>query len=520
MRTWTLVDTLLLGGGTLNTDGLIAVDASNDMLYTFTSGVSPHVFAYNGTTETDISAATFNGGAGSSMKGICWFSGGLYVLWFDPTEAANDRQRVYKYDGSGTSWTAVYNHTDGIINGGKLRMACDDDRIVIQVSDSTGDRLIASTDGAAWASHTISGIGVDDIGEIFLFGNEHYTGYTEILGYSVNHSIVIAYSTGTTWVSLGGAAGFTYSIGGYAGGDFWAANGDSTPAFKLARTDDFVTYSDTSETFNDGYFSQFIFSVAAGADMYRYGNDNQAWTYDGLTFVEDGTTGSDNIKAFFKLDSTLFALCDGGEVYSGGPADPPDLRLLGLAADNTNLYLTAIGGEVLEAKRYDLANLELQAIFTAGAADYGDPDTLTHGIYPVTKPGSDGLLFLRGRDGSDVHVQFSDDSGATFTGMDDVGWAAAKFCVALLPDPLAPVDLVACFSDNDLYRSEDEAATWTKTADAPVNPQTAARHTRSPSEVLLAGQTADTIRFTNSYGESFNDVSAVVGTISAIEVSR
>lgn len=318
MRTWTLVDTLLLGGGTLNADGLIAVDETNDLLYTFTSGITPHVFSWDGANEIDLSGATFNGGAGSSAKGIVFFKDDLYLLWFDPTEAANDRQRVYKYSGSGTTWNAVYNHTDGTTDGGKLKMACDSARIAIQVQDSTEDRLIASTDGSSWATQTVTGLG-DTPGEMIqLFGTEHYLGYSEILAFAADLSQTIAYTSGNNWDALGGAPGSSFLLGGYGDGYYFAGDAYSTPAYKLSRSTDWgVTPLNPSGAINDGFYSQCIATISdPDIMMYRYGNDDQAWTYNGTKFIEDGTIGSGDLKAFFTFgDNTIYALSSDGTVY-------------------------------------------------------------------------------------------------------------------------------------------------------------------------------------------------------------
>jgi photosystem II stability/assembly factor-like uncharacterized protein len=130
------------------------------------------------------------------------------------------------------------------------------------------------------------------------------------------------------------------------------------------------------------------------------------------------------------------------------------------------------------------------------------------------------VLFVRGRDGSGNQILQSTDGGETFSDVSDAGWATTKYCVALLPDPLRPADMVAAFDDNDLYRTEDEAATWAKTGDASDTLREAARHLTEPEELLLAAQAADTLEFTNNYGSTFEDVSETVGTVNVILGSR
>jgi hypothetical protein len=194
---------------------------------------------------------------------------------------------------------------------------------------------------------------------------------------------------------------------------------------------------------------------------------------------------------------------------------------MGLAADQVNLYVTANDDGTLKLLAYNLESLAQVTEASFGAATYAELDARTRGIFPVVKPGNDGVLFARGRDGNNKQVLLSDDYGATFTDASDGGWATSKYCVGLLPDPLRPDDLVAVFDDNDLYQSQDGSVTWAKTGDAPATLRAAARHLTSPEELLLGAQAEDTLYWAPNLGASFEDVSdAALGTINAIEVSR
>lgn len=196
-----------------------------------------------------------------------------------------------------------------------------------------------------------------------------------------------------------------------------------------------------------------------------------------------------------------------------------ELRHTGLAADQARLYVTANQGGTLRSFAYDLETLTVEAISDFGAVTYAELDARSHGIFPVTKPGVNGDLFARGRDGNDNQVLRSVDSGESFANVGDAGWSSSKYCVALLPDPLNSDDIVACFDDDDLYRSEDGSDSWAKTGDSPVTLREAGRHYLDRSELLLAAQAADSLRFTNNQGGSFDDISDSVGTVNAVEVS-
>lgn len=142
---------------------------------------------------------------------------------------------------------------------------------------------------------------------------------------------------------------------------------------------------------------------------------------------------------------------------------------------------------------------------------------------PVTRPGADGIVYLRGRDGNDIQVQVSDDFGYTFFDLSDYTWASSKFAVALLPDPLKPLDMVLIFSDDDIYRSDDGGLTWEKSADAAVTQREAARHPIDESDLILAGQGAGAgeLHYSPNYGVTNEDVGdAAMDIVNAIEVSR
>jgi hypothetical protein len=201
-------------------------------------------------------------------------------------------------------------------------------------------------------------------------------------------------------------------------------------------------------------------------------------------------------------------------------ASEPEMRFLGLAADASNLYATRLNDGILELRVINLETLTETYNPTFGAATMSEIDNRERALIPLIRPGAAGLLFLRGRDGNNLQVQYSSDNGQTFGDVGDAGWSSSKVCAGLLADPLRPDDLVAVFDDDDLFQSEDNATTWSQTGNAPDTLRAAGRNLSNPQILLLAAQAADTLSLTNNLGSSFADVSDTVGTVNVIEVSR
>ena len=259
---------------------------------------------------------------------------------------------------------------------------------------------------------------------------------------------------------------------------------------------------------------------------------DSGWNYVSGTIASAGTitqisiaVGSNDPVAEYYLDSIYL---------NEAPAGVPDRRYLGIDADFGNLYLTSITGGSITYYSVPLGGTAADGTATFGTADYADPDTFTHGLYPVVRPGADGFVYLRGRDGNNKQVWYNDLSGGTL-GWVDAGpgtaeWGTAKFCVALMPSQLEPEDMIAAFSDNDLYLIQGFTAgsavhgtAWGKQGDAPTNLRTAARHPTTPESLYLAGTAAGTLNMSVALGAgAFVSIggTVVTGTINAIEVSR
>lgn len=203
---------------------------------------------------------------------------------------------------------------------------------------------------------------------------------------------------------------------------------------------------------------------------------------------------------------------------------PGGLRLLRMEADSGNLYVTGIEDNTLSLYTYGLTGLAVSNTETFGTCTYTAPDSFTNAVYPAATM-VDGWMFVYGRDGNNKQVQFSTNGGTTFA---DVGagtatWATSKFCASLMVNPGNPVDLIAAFYDNDVYRSVIGTATsWTKQGDNSGDTRIAARHPTFTMEILTAGTAAGTIEYSPNAGQSFTGVGGTViaGTINAIAISR
>lgn len=246
---------------------------------------------------------------------------------------------------------------------------------------------------------------------------------------------------------------------------------------------------------------------------------DSGWSYLNDVITATDTITSIEFSAVGSGDGVLFAVYLDSVYVAESPASSA-LRHLGLSADNVYLYRVSIIDGVLTFAWFDLETLTNQGSGVFGSISYSDPDDLVSGLYPQVRSGLDGMVFVYGEDGADAQLQVSLDNGQTFSDLSDAGWTG-KFMVALLADPLRPIDLVAAFADDDLYRSQDTGQSWSKIGDAPDTLRRAARPCVTlPAELLLAAQAADTLAFTNNYGDTFADVSDSVGTVNVIRGVR
>lgn len=257
-------------------------------------------------------------------------------------------------------------------------------------------------------------------------------------------------------------------------------------------------------------------------------------------YVDDAlkfsATGVDNFDLFPTIDfiyvqfNVLEAAMSGTTIYAdeflltdAGVAITA-FRFLGFDADNENLYASGLkDAATLQLFDYDLPTLTEAGTASFGSGTDAELDALTRGVFPVIKPMADQVLYLRGRDGNNVQVQHNDQNGTL--GWVDLGpgtatWGTAKYAVGLLTAPTYTDDVIAVFSDDDVYRTRFGTVTWVKMGDAGGGLRAAARQPNRFNEIIAGGTAAGTVEWSNNFGATFGDVSGtILGTVNAFEVS-
>ena len=269
-----------------------------------------------------------------------------------------------------------------------------------------------------------------------------------------------------------------------------------------------------SDVSNDGIVRFYVDSILKGEDL-TLDNYDLFPTIDAI-FAKFTSLEAAMSSTTFYLDEILLE-----DVI---PIATNAFRFLGFAADNENLYASGLkDAATLQLFDYDLPTLTEAGTASFGSGTDGELDALTRGIFPVIKPMADQVLYLRGRDGNNVQVQYNDQNGTL--GWVDIGpgtatWAADKYAAGLLTAPTYTDDVIAVFSDDDVYRTRFGTVTWVKMGDAGGGLRAAARHPNRFNEIMAGGTTAGTVKWSNNFGATFGDVSGTaLGTINSFEVS-
>lgn len=194
-----------------------------------------------------------------------------------------------------------------------------------------------------------------------------------------------------------------------------------------------------------------------------------------------------------------------------------ELRFLGLTADNTNVYATANDSGILKAYAINIETPALVELTTFGAKTYADIDAGSANLLP--RAAADGVVWLYGLDGNGYQAQVSDNSGSSFTDKSAAGWAAGKVAVALEIDFFNQNDVVAVFSDDDVYQTTDGGTSWAQTGNAPGGDAvTAERHPFYTSYLMLASSAAGDVDVTPNLGNSWGSANiSGGGTVTIIK---
>lgn len=230
--------------------------------------------------------------------------------------------------------------------------------------------------------------------------------------------------------------------------------------------------------------------------------------------------GGSNTGTFF-VDDIQFENTD-TELF---PPGENSFRFLGWAADGTHLIVSGLkDGATLTAYRFDLDDLTESGTATFGAATNTEIDNGTRGLKPVWSYGNDGKWLMYGRDGNNRQVQYNTTAGTgvwTDTGAGTATWATTKVAIALMPWVLDSTDLIIAFSDDDIYRSIDDGATWVKQGDAGGTLRYGRRDAIHGERLMFGGTATGTVLYSHNWGQSCDDRSGTVldGIAQAIAVS-
>ena len=272
---------------------------------------------------------------------------------------------------------------------------------------------------------------------------------------------------------------------------------------------------ESSDGAADGTAEFFVNGVSQGS-VSNVENFNN-FTIDNIRVIAQssaGFTGTCKLDEFLLTDIESSPLCVTVNAF----------RFLGFATDNENLYVSGLkDAATLELYDYDLATLTESGTASFGSGSDAEIDAETRGIFPVARPASDQILYLRGRDGNNVQVQYNDLNGTAGwinIGLGTATWDTDKYAVGLMPARTSPSDIIAVFSDNDVYRTvATTGVSWVKQGDMPSGiARAAARHPTALEEIVAGGTAAGTVHFSHNLGVSYADASGTaMGTINAFE---
>ena len=321
-------------------------------------------------------------------------------------------------------------------------------------------------------------------------------------------------------------------MSGYAGG---AEITSSLGSLSISTADNDPVqfrYRVTSNSGDFGYFNITLTGTGTGASftVTEQSEIPIAFPFDsGWILVQGNVTGSGTITALSfsagpQSDGVAGTIAfDAIYVAESPPATDTARRLLKMDSDGGNLFVSGISGGTLTMYQYSLAGLTVTSTSTFGTCSYTDPDTFTRGIFPVARPGGDGILYAYGRDANNVQVQYRDYNGTL--GWVDVGagtatWVTTKYCVALMPDVFRHDNLIAVFNDGSVYTTDNGTMLWDRQGSVTTTTlRTAARAQTTPEVIYVAGTAAGTIYQSCNNGNTFGAMgTSTMGTINALEV--
>ena len=493
------------------------------------------------------------------------FDGGLYIACSDASNL-----KVYKYDGTPNSWTAVFTLAVPANTDFTTWCLCLTQDTIIAVAgasatlaNNTGVVIRYSTDGSSWSTGSWDGgtlaasPTISNTTAVYLKnGSGRYLADGIAESNMSSLYVVARYDDGseTPVFYQWNGSGFTYvSAVADAADDIWCGQGlyfkydDSANQLQYRSTE--ITDFDAGWTTISGNCGvdapSYLPSVGIywdvgylqdgsnNLDIYYWDRNTNAWTV-GETVITAAAASSAAIYVRLNSNTVVVQRSTSATNYSSSQRDddlayapaPVDTatgwRITDMVADDTNIYLALNEDQTLKIKTFDLATYTEQEDVSLGLSTYVEMDDRTRGLFLEMRPDF-SQVFARGRDGNgnNLQVYSSSDQGATFDDISAAAWGGTKYAVSLGVNPFDQNDIVVCFSDDDIYQTTDGGDSWVKIDDAPVVLREVNRHPLDPKNLILSGQTggAGDLFFTPNLGVTTEDTSdAGLDVINHIEV--
>jgi len=363
-RTWTLTATLSSLPQTVNgATWVVTNNLSTKMYFSLNEGdtTKNRVDEWDGGTLTDLGfhtwlTANFPSGSAQVLD-LAWFNGTLYAAFEDeavPLGFAN----VARWDG-GTGWTRVLGPLARWPSTGKAthqHLMADSSRIALVYHSIANAKMYASTDGSSWSLQQISAA---DIHAGYFNLGTNRSRYSSGLLISENQGALGADGgykiIEPAWTRLSVSGIGQRHLLGYGDGKSFFTDVVTGTEYGIYYSTNWgvdVTYTGFSFLTEFGSTGQLfadtarIYNIADDAILLcERVDDTRAfvWNPDTGGFDEDGACGG-AIFGFFKLGSTLYALCEGAtsttaRIYS---TDLPP------ATPNARFYFAPAGQSLTE----------------------------------------------------------------------------------------------------------------------------------------------------------------------------
>ena len=291
-----------LGFGDYGNESALSLTTFNDLLYvgTYNGNTGAEVWAYNGSTWTQVNQDAF-GDFGENLitcQALTTYNNQLYAV----ISSNGGKFQVYRYSGSGTSWTRVDTGSwDGNNQNGLCATSFGGYLWVGTENDTTGAE-VWRWNGSTWSQVNTDGFGTSDDG-CFSFCSYNSSLYAST-GNSPTRGKVYRYNSGNSWTKVssnGLGSNYNYAVLSLAsykgmlfagtrqldsGCEIWSYNGSS---WTQENTNGFGDSSNTDVT------AMTVFSNRLYVGTENYAKSAQVWTTNGApapydVYLAEGST--------------------------------------------------------------------------------------------------------------------------------------------------------------------------------------------------------------------------------------